>query len=77
MCTVEPIKKKSDLKKIETFLKSKNVRDWVLFELGINCGLRISDILNLDVKDVKNKDYIELFEKKTGKYKMFPLITKV
>ena len=45
--------------------------------MGTNCGLRISDILALNVKDVKNKNYIELIEKKTGKYKKFPLNAKL
>lgn len=39
----------------------------------INSGLRISDILKLKVKDVKNKKYIELIEQKTNKYKRFPI----
>ena len=45
--------------------------------MGTNCGLRISDILAINVKDVKNKNYIELIEKKTGKYKKFPLNAKL
>ena len=64
MTSVEPIKRKSDLKKIENYFKKQNERDLVLFTLGINSGLRISDILRLDVKNVKDKEYIELYEKK-------------
>ena len=77
MATVEPIKKKCDLKKIEKFLKNQNERNYVLFILGINCGLRISDILRLNVENVKNKDYIQLYEKKTGKYKKLPINSKI
>ncbi|MDO5307318.1 MAG: tyrosine-type recombinase/integrase [bacterium] len=76
MSTVEPIKNISDLRKIEKLL-AKNMRDLILFDLGINCGLIISDILSLDIKNVKNKNNIELFEKKTGKYKKFPLNSKM
>ena len=36
-------------------LNKKSQRDYIIFSLGINSGLRISDILTLDVKDVKNK----------------------
>ena len=54
MSKVEPIRKKSDILKIEKALESSNYRDLVIFTLGINCGLRISDILNLNVSDVKN-----------------------
>src|SRR5690606_27626119 len=40
----------------------------LLFIIGINTTLRISDILNLRVGDVSG-DYIELREQKTGKLK--------
>lgn len=49
---VEPIR---DLKKLELmkkFLKSQSKRDYLLFVMGINSGLRISDILELKVEDV-------------------------
>lgn len=65
---VEPIRNISDIEKIKTKLSNKP-RDLLLFELGINTGLRISDILKLKVKDVKNKKHIILIEKKTKKYK--------
>ena len=45
--------------------------------LGCNSGLRVSDILSLDVKDVRNKSHIELNEKKTGKCKRFPINDKL
>ena len=45
----------------------------MLFVLGINSGLRISDLLSLTVDDVKDKDRVTLLEQKTGKYKSFPL----
>ena len=54
-------------------MKEHGSRDFLLFLLGINSGLRISDILKLKVKDVKDKDYIEITEQKTGKYKKFPI----
>lgn len=47
MNIVEPIRKKSDLKRIEKILKKQSLRDLLLFTVGTNCGLRISDILNL------------------------------
>ena len=55
MNTVEPIRSKQDLKKIENILSGQSLRNLLLFLIGTNCGLRISDILTLDVKDVKNK----------------------
>lgn len=76
MNVVEPIKDKNDIKRIKKVLKS-NERNLLLFNLGINSGLRISDILALDIKDVKNRDFIEIREKKTNKYKRFLLNEKL
>ncbi len=74
---VQPIR---DLKQIETIkklLRQQNLRDYCLFVLGINSGLRISDLLLLRIKDVceksKIKDRIRIREKKTGKHKDFPI----
>ena len=62
MNKVEPIRNRADLKRIEKIL-SKNPRDLLFFTIGTNCGLRISDILALNVGDVKGKNYIQLTEK--------------
>ncbi len=72
MNVVQPIKKIEDIQKIKIYL-AKKPRNALLFSFGINTGLRISDILSLDVDDVKGRDYIEIREKKTNKYKKFPL----
>lgn len=77
MTTVEPIRKKSDIRKIEKILAKQNQRDLMLFVTGTNCGLRISDILSLNVCDVRDKSYIQITEKKTGKYKKFPINSKL
>ena len=53
MNTVEPIRKKSDIEKVKAILKKSSERNYLLFTLGINCGLRISDLLSLNVGDVK------------------------
>lgn len=76
MTTVEPIRNVEDIKKIERIL-SKNKRNLLFFTMGTNCGLRISDILGLNVKDVKGKSYIQIVEKKTGKFKKFPINAKL
>ena len=77
MNIVEPIRKKTDLKKIEKILKKNGLRDLLIFTIGTNCGLRISDILNLNVGDVRNKTYINIIEKKTSKLKRFPINSKL
>lgn len=69
MKVVEPIRDKDKISEIENKLKIKNYRDYILFKIGINTGLRISDLLQLKVKDVKNKTHLELYEGKTNKYK--------
>ncbi|MBP2660652.1 MAG: xerD 6 [Firmicutes bacterium] len=63
---------------MKKILLAKNFRDYCLFTLGINSGLRISDLLNLQIRDVvdengKMSDRITLREKKTSKTKDFPV----
>ena len=74
---VQPIRDERLIHSIKILLKQKNLRDYCLFTLGINSGLRISDLLKLTIADVmekgKPKDRIRLREKKTNKYKEFPL----
>lgn len=70
---VQPIRSKKQLDNMKRYLKEKSMRDFVLFVIGINSGLRVSDLLTLTVGDVRGKDRIILREKKTGKTKSFPL----
>ena len=65
----EPIKDKELLRDIAKYLKNSNERNYILFSLAVYSGLRITDILNLRVKDVKNRNEFVLVEKKTGKRK--------
>ena len=76
MTTVEPIRNIEDLKKVENILAKKK-RDLLFFTIGTNCGLRISDILSLNVGDVRGKTHIQIIEKKTGKFKKFPVNSKL
>jgi len=70
---VEPIRDKKQLDNMKRYLKEHNLRDYLLFVLGINSGLRISDLLHLQVEDVKGQSRIRIHEQKTGKLKDFPL----
>lgn len=71
---VEPIRSKEDIKRIIDFFHKRNWNKYaVIFELGINSGLRISDILGLKVRDVRDKSKVRLREQKTGKVKFFQL----
>lgn len=77
MSTVEPIRNKKDVERVELYLKKQSARDHLLFVFGTNCGLRISDIVALNVGDVQNKTHIQIIEKKTGKFKKFPINAKL
>jgi len=48
---VEPIRNEKDIEKIKNELIKHNYRDYFLFLLGINTGLRLSILLNLKFKD--------------------------
>ena len=76
MKVVQPIRDKKKIEDMKKILRV-NLRDHCLFVLGINSGLRISDILSLKISDVtdgsKIKDRISLKEKKTGKFIDFPI----
>ena len=67
MNEVQPIKSKRDIDRMKRALKG-NPRDLLLFIVGVNSSLRISDILSLKVGDVSS-EYIQLRERKTGKRK--------
>lgn len=76
MNEVGAIKDRKQIEKIKIFLKKNNSRDYLLFVLGINTGLRISDLLTLKYQDVaegpnKILDIIQIKEKKTSKTKLF------
>lgn len=75
---VQPIKDRKKVEAVKKVLKGSNLRDYCLFVLGTNSGLRISDLLSLNVGDVMDergnvKDRISLKEKKTNKRKDFPI----
>ena len=79
---VQPIRSKEKIEQMKKYLKSKSLRDWALFTLGINSGLRISDLLKLNISDVvdangKVRDRITVRERKTSKPKTFPFSAKV
>lgn len=74
MRVVQPIRDLEKIKEIKEHLKQSNLRNYMMFVLGVNTGLRISDILPLTVGHVRDRDYISIIEKKTKKQKLM-LIT--
>lgn len=74
---VEPIKKLDDIKAIKKILKQHSQRDLLFFVLGINTGLRISDLLSLRVNDVwdgaKVRNFLCITDNHTDEKKAFYL----
>ena len=74
---VEPIRSKLQIRQVEEYLANKSKRNRLLFVLGTNSGLRVSDMLNLNVSNLRNKTHIEIKEQKTSKFKKFPINDKL
>ena len=72
---VYPIKDKEKIAQMKKILSS-NKRNLLLFNLGINSGLRVSDILALDIKDVKDKLLFNLENRKQTSTSSFQSMRK-
>ena len=72
-----PIKSKETVKNILAYEKKKNYRDYILVYTGFFTALRVSDLIELKVKDVKGKKSLRVKEKKTGKYRDFDMPIKL
>lgn len=61
-----PIKNAAEIASIKDFYKKKNrLTELLMFMLSINTGIDLSDLLNLKVKDVKNKLYLNIDKNKS------------
>ncbi|DAB07503.1 TPA: site-specific integrase [Candidatus Gastranaerophilales bacterium HUM_15] len=74
---VQPIRDKNKIEEVKSILRLSGTRDLLLFCLGINSALRVSDLLKLKVVDIRDKSHLEVREQKTGKLKRFPLRGKL
>lgn len=70
----DSIRSYSDFKAIQDYFLSKgDVRDWMMWTIGVSLGLRVSDLLSLRFGHFVDKDMvtikprIEIYEQKTGK----------
>lgn len=75
---VEPLKNIKDIQKVKQYLAGKkNKRDYTLFTVGINVGLRAGDLLKLKISDVMaDADIVNevvVYEEKTSKKRVFSL----
>jgi integrase len=78
MQMVHPIREVRKIEAMKKILRAGGKRNELLFTLGINSALRVSDLLGLKVADVLDekgrlKEAVSLNERKTGKSKLFPL----
>lgn len=84
---IEPVKKiasiervilfENEIKKIEDYIRRReykeiyNLRDIIIFYLGINCGLRRQEIINLNCSDIEldegNNPFLKVIESKGKK----------
>ncbi|GGM23934.1 hypothetical protein GCM10011351_07150 [Paraliobacillus quinghaiensis] len=71
MQTVQPIRDKHLIEAMKAELHKTSYRNYFLFIMGLNTGLRISDLLPLRVMDVRGKSHIVMKETKTRKNKRF------
>lgn len=72
MKTVEPIKDIEKLEKLKHLVLGINLKHFVYIKIGLNTGLRCSDILGLKWNELEKNNfqfYKNLKEKKTGKTK--------
>lgn len=80
---VEPIRDLKKIAQIKNMIKwSWNIRDLLLFELGINSALRISDLLNIKIINLFDEngnpnEFFEIKEKKTNKINRITITPKV
>lgn len=70
---VYAITSKEKIEDCREYLRATNMRDLIMFELGLKTLLRISDILELRVKDVYKRTTIKKRIKKTKKYVEIPI----
>jgi integrase len=71
MNRVQPIRDAKTISEVKRLLQEMNSKYYIMFVIGLNTGLRISDILNLKAADIKGKNHVTVTEIKTGKTKRF------
>lgn len=65
---VQPLRTREAIEDMKWSLKKWcGQRDYILFLIGINTGLRIGDLLKLKTEDLKGKKSIKVYENKTNK----------
>ena len=78
---VVPIKDISKINTMKNILEASSLRDFVLFVIGINTGIKAQDLLNLKVEDVwnghKSKEFLYILDEKTAEVRAHYLNNQV
>lgn len=74
---VEPIRDIKKIQEMKKILRKSSERDLLLFVLGINTGIKISDLLRLTVEEVWDgqqvREFLILKDRKSGEQKAYYL----
>ena len=63
---VQPLRTKEEIADMKWSLKKWcSERDYIMFIIGINSGLRIGDLLKLKTEDLKGKKFVSIQDSKT------------
>ncbi len=68
---VYPITDRHKLDAMADYLYNKSLRDYIMFEIGINIGIRVTDFTQQKVqfyREACEKGFVEMVPKKTAKY---------
>lgn len=73
MNRVEPIRDTQKIEELKKYLRDWNAKYYMLWLLGSNLGLRVSDVLSIRAGDVREKDHLTFRAQKTGKIQRLPI----
>ncbi|MCE6031707.1 tyrosine-type recombinase/integrase, partial [Lactiplantibacillus pentosus] len=75
---VEPLRSKQEIAAFVNYARNgtHGERNALLILIGLNTGLRMNDILNLKVAQVRYQDVVQITEKKTKKRRLI-LLTRL
>ena len=73
MNKVEPIRDPRKIQELKDYLIHWNEKYYMMWLLGSNIGLRVSDIIRIRVKDIRDQDHLIFKDKKTSKEHRLPV----
>lgn len=56
MSVVRPITDRRTLEKMREYLREQNIRNYLIFRIGINLGLPLADLLRLRLEEIAGKE---------------------